>query len=98
MEYYSNIVQAVDGLKADGYIEDFNLKQNCIECMNGDYEVFHNEFDIDKYYRFTGNTYPIDESIIYAVSSAKYNLKGVLLNGYGISFDALTDEMFEKLK
>jgi hypothetical protein len=80
------------------YSEDFNLKQNCIECRNGEYKVFHNEFHIDKYFRFDTNTDPSDESVIYAISSDKYQLKGVLINGYGITTEPLTDEMLEKLK
>lgn len=98
MENYSNLVEAINGLRSQGYNEDFNLKQNCIECKNGEFKIFHNEFHIDKYFRFDGNTDPSDESIIYAISSDKYNLKGLLVNGYGTSSDTLTNEMIDKLK
>ncbi|MBA3683133.1 MAG: phosphoribosylpyrophosphate synthetase [Bacteroidetes bacterium] len=98
MENYDTLVEAINGLKKQGYTEDFNLKQNCIECRNGDYKIFHNEFHIDKFFRFEGNTDPADESILYAISSDKYKLKGVLVNGYGISSEPLTNEMLDKLK
>lgn len=48
------------------------------------------EFHIDKYFRFDGKIDPTDEWILYAVSSKKYNLKVVLINGYGISSKTLT--------
>ncbi len=95
---YDNLIEAISGLRQEGYTEDFNLKQNCLECRNGAFQIFHNEFHIDTYYRFDGMTNPSDESIIYAISSSKYGLKGILINGYGTSSEALTNEMLEKLR
>jgi hypothetical protein len=94
---YDTLTEAIDSLKKEGYIEDFNLKQNCIECRNGEYKIFHDEFQIDTFYRFEGQTDPADESILYAISSDKYDLKGVIVNGYGISSEPLTNEMLDKL-
>jgi hypothetical protein len=98
MENYSNVIEAINGLKKEGYTEDFNLKQNCLECRQGDYKIFHNEFVVDKYFRFEGDTDPTEQSIIYAISSEKYNLKGILINGYGIYSDPVTNEMLDTLR
>ncbi|MHC8949333.1 phosphoribosylpyrophosphate synthetase [Sphingobacterium hungaricum] len=98
MENYDNLVDGINGLKKEGYIEDFNLKQNCIECRNGEYKIFHDEFQIDKFFRFDDDTDPGNEAILYAVSSDKYDLKGVLVNAYGIYSEDITNEMLEKLK
>jgi hypothetical protein len=98
MDVYNNLIEAIDGLRKQGYVEDFNLKQNCLECRNGAFKVFHDEFNIDKSFRFDANTDPSDESIIYAISSDKYDLKGILINGYGTSSETITNEMLEKLK
>lgn len=95
MESYDTLVEAINGLKTQGYSTDFNLRENCIVC--GDLEIYHDEFQIDKFFRFEGDTDPADESILYAISSEKYNMKGVLVNGYGISSEALANEMLEKL-
>lgn len=97
MENYETLTEAINGLKKQGYVEDFNLKQNCIECRNGQYKIFHDEFNIIKYFRFDGQSDPADESILYAISSEKYQLKGILINGYGISSVATTNEMLIKL-
>jgi len=35
---------------------------------------------------------------LYAISSSKFDVKGVLVNGYGISADAATDAIIAKLK
>ena len=98
MNNYENLIDAISGLKKLDYIENFNLKQDCIECRNGEYKVFHNEFIIDSYYRFEGDSNPEDQSIIYAISSDKYNLKGVLINSYGIYSEPVSDEMLSKLQ
>lgn len=98
MENHETLSEAINGLKNQGYGEDFNLKQNCIECRNGEYKIFHDEFQIDKFFRFEGQSDPADESILYAISSEKYQLKGVLVNGYGISSEPMTNEMLNKLK
>lgn len=98
MENYDTLVEAINGLRKQGYTEDFNLKQDCIECVGIDLKLYHDDFHIDKYFRFEGQTDPSDESIIYAISSDKFKVKGVLVNGYGISSEPLTNEMLDKLK
>lgn len=98
MESYDTLVEGINELKKQGYTEDFNLKQNCIECRNGEYKIFHNEFEIDKFFRFEGDSNPDDSSILYAISSEKYKLKGILVNAYSIYSGDITDEMLNKLK
>ncbi|KIC03289.1 phosphoribosylpyrophosphate synthetase [Flavobacterium sp. JRM] len=98
METYDTLIEGIDALRAQGYVEDFNLKQNCIECRNGKYKIFHEEFVINKSFYFDVNEDPSDQSILYAIESEKYNLKGILINGYGIYSDDITNEMLNKLK
>ncbi len=98
MESYDTLSEAIDALKAQGYTEDFNLKKNCIECENGKHSLKHNEFKIDKSFRFDVNEDPSDQSVLYAISSWTSNVKGVLVSGYGMFTDELTNEMLEKLK
>lgn len=98
MENYDTVSEAITALRNQGYSEDFNLRQDCIECRNKTLQLFHSEFEIDKYFRFEGESDPADESIVYAIHSPVHHLKGILVNGYGISSDRLTDEMLEKLK
>jgi hypothetical protein len=39
-----------------------------IECRDGQYKIFHDEFVADKYYRFDVSSDASDQSIIYAIS------------------------------
>lgn len=98
MEEMATISEVINKLRKDGYTEDFNLQQKCLVCRDGHYSVFHDEFIIDQVYRFEGDSDPADEATVYAISSPKYGIKGVLVNGAGIYTDELTDEMLHSLK
>lgn len=97
MNTYVSLSQTMNELRGEGYVEDFNLQQNCLECRNGRFKVFADEFKIDKYYRFEGDSNPSDQAILYAISSDRHGLKGILVNAYGIYSEAVTDEMLQKL-
>jgi hypothetical protein len=89
--------ETINALKADGYTLDFNITQ--------DYPVSHrrkkmmspNDFRIDAVFRFEGASDPDDQAILYAISSRKVNIKGVLVNGYGISAVEATDDLIKEL-
>jgi hypothetical protein len=95
---YVTLSETMNELRKEGYVEDFNLQQNCLECRNGQFKVFADEFKIDKYYRFEGDSNPSDQAILYAISSDSQQLKGILVNAYGIYSEPITDEMLEKLE
>ncbi|MEO8582387.1 MAG: hypothetical protein ABI415_01250 [Flavitalea sp.] len=60
-------------------------------------KLFRDEFEIDKVYRFEGESNPDDSSVLYAISSPKFKLKGTLVNGYGIYADAASSKLVSKL-
>ncbi len=91
---YDTVSEAINGLKKRGFIVDFNLQENCIVCNNDKFNV--DDFEIVEVYRFEGNTDPSDEAIVYAIQSAT-GLRGVLVNGYGISADTMSSDMVKKL-
>lgn len=94
---YDTLTAAIEGLRSQGYTEDFNVAYNCLECRSGSIQLPPDEFQIDGFYRFEGQTDPADESIVYAISSGKHGLKGVLVNGFGISADEMASELLAKL-
>lgn len=89
--------QTMADLKKQGYTTDFNLGTQCISCNEKELELFPNDFQIDEVHRFEGASNPDDNAILYAISSEKFSVKGLLVNGYGISADEMTNDMIEKL-
>ena len=97
-ESYGTLSETINGLKNDGYTLDFNVRRERIICHESNIVLSPEDFVIDKVYRFEGASNPDDQSILYAISSSKFKVKGVLVNGYGISADAATDTIIEKLR
>ena len=97
MNTHVTLSETMNQLRREGYTEDFNLQQNCLECRNGQFKVFANEFKVDQYYRFEGASNPSDSAILYAISSNDEKVKGLLVNAYGIYSNPVTDEMIAKL-
>lgn len=97
MESYDTLTEGINALRSQGYSEDFNLKHNALESLTRGHEVKHDEFQVDKFFRFEDNTDPDDQSILYAISSEKYALKGILINSYSIYSEAFSNEMMKKL-
>lgn len=95
---YTTLSQTMEKLRKEGYVEDFNLQQNCLECRNGKFRVFADNFKVDKFFRFEGDSNPSDSSILYAISSEEPKLKGVLVNAYGIYSEQVTDELLQRLE
>jgi hypothetical protein len=99
MENYTpTLSQVMNQLREEGYTVDFNLNDDCVHCHGGNIVLNPDEFHIDKYFRFEGNSDPDDNAILYAISSEKHQLKGVLVNGYGIYSESLTNNMIQKLR
>lgn len=97
-ESYGTLSETINGLIAFGYIHDFNIHEECIVCRQTNDALAPEDFKIDKVYRFEGESNPDDQSILYAISSEKFNLKGSLVNGYGISSNEATAKLIELLE
>ncbi len=95
---FDTVLEALNELKKEGYTLDFNLKENCLVCSEGKHFLTADDFHVDSFYRFEGMTDPADESIVYAISSKKLNVKGVLVNAFGIYSDAVSDQIMSKFK
>jgi len=95
---YGTLSQTIDGLKAEGYLLDFNLQQDCLMCHRDGVSLSQEDFEIDAVFRFEGESDPDDESVVYAISSPKNNIKGILVNAYGIYADGTSEAIVAKLK
>ncbi|GGH15193.1 hypothetical protein GCM10011418_16720 [Sphingobacterium alkalisoli] len=97
-ESFGTLSETINGLAKLGYTHDFNIKEECIVCHTANITLSPDDFEIDHVYRFEGDSDPEYQSILYAISSVKFNIKGTLVNGYGISSDETTTKLIEKLE
>lgn len=97
MQQYSNLVEAINGLAKRGYTFNFNIKRDCIECVENRIQLQPDEFEIDEVHRFQEMSDVENESILYAISSTQNNLKGLLVNAYSIYADSASASLIRKL-
>ena len=94
---YDTLSQAVNDLQARGYTDDLTLHEECVICNGTNTALQPDEFVIDEFHRFEGESNPSDESIVYAISSAKHDVRGVLVNAFGPGASSLNQAMVAKL-
>lgn len=97
---YDTVSEAINDLIKRGYTTDFELmtENECLICHQTSTNLSPEEFEIDEIHRFEGDSDPGDEMIVYAISSEKNNMKGVVINAYGLYSDAATSKIVERLK
>jgi hypothetical protein len=96
---YETVSEAVTDLVKLGYTFDFSISEHedCIVCKKSKLQLSEEDFEIDAVYRFEGISDPGDSMIIYAVSSKKHDIKGVVVNGYGVYSNSNAAKIVEKL-
>ncbi len=97
MGKYNTLSEAINDLTKKGYTYNFNIKGSCIECAENKSQLQPEEFEIDQVYRFQEMSDVDNDSILYAISSIQNNLKGLLVNAYGIYADSASVELIAKL-
>ena len=97
MNSYDTVTEAVNELKKRGYTENFNLQKDFLLCDEKEIYLHPRDFEVDEVYRFEGDSDPGDDSVVYAISSAKHNLKGILVSAYGAYADISSTELLNKL-
>lgn len=96
---YDTLSEAVNDLQKRGYTRDFLITEATgnIHCKKPILELPANEFVIDEVYRFEGMTDPADESIVFAISSVKTDVKGLVINAFGAGFGSRSSKLVEDL-
>lgn len=97
---YDTVTEAMADLKSLGYTLDFSIltdEKECLICHSTSTVLSPDEFEIDSFYRFEGDSDPGDEMIVYAISSIKNNVKGVVVNAYGMYADNASSKIVKKL-
>ena len=97
MKVYETLSEAINDLTRRGYTLNFNINRDRIECVENKINLQPDEFEIDEVHRFQEMSDVGDENILYAISSHKNNMKGLLVNAFGIYADTSSAELAAKL-
>ena len=97
MSSYETVVEALAGLKAKGFTLDFTIILDKIFCAEMNLTLNPNDFEIQEFYRFEGDTNPSDEDIVFAIKSKDGQIKGCLSSAYGTYADGISAEMIKKI-
>lgn len=93
---YTTLSDATNDLKARGYINDFNLQSDCIECPASKLQLSPEHFTVDEFHRFEGMSNVDDNSIVFAITSDT-GVKGLLVDAYGVYANSLSEAMIRRL-
>ena len=96
---YDTVTEAMTDLKKQGYTVDFSMmtERERLICHRTKTELSPNDFEIDHFYRFEGESDPGDSMIVYAISSKNKKLKGIVVNAYGVYAENTSSAIVEKL-
>ena len=92
--HYDTVSTAINKLRKQGFNIDFNLEANSI--VSDGQKFAADDFEIVDTYRYEGDSDPADEATVYAIQS-KSGMKGILVTGYGVSSDPVSNEILKKL-
>jgi hypothetical protein len=98
MPTYDTLVQALEGLRKEGFTLDFNIAFDKLECLQNGICLNPEQFLIVSHHRFEGESDPADESVVYGITSEDGQVKGVLVSAFGIYADTASEDMIRKLK
>ncbi|HOZ87409.1 MAG TPA: hypothetical protein PL029_06610 [Bacteroidia bacterium] len=78
----TTMTSCVNKLLADGYTENFVMKDVGLEAPTKEQLYTPEEIKVDSFYRFEGESDPADSAIVYAIET-KDGVKGILIDSYG---------------
>ena len=91
---YMSMIEALDGLKARGFTEDYIIREG--EMFVKDKKYNPQDLLITEVYRFEGKSSPQDHSVVYAIESTD-GVKGTIVDGYGVYADDAKSDFLEKV-
>ncbi len=91
------LLDAIYDLKKKGYTVDFNYRYSGMLLHPKGGALSPEDFSLDLEYRFLIESQPEEHSELYAISSKRYSIKGLLFIGYGMIIDNEINAFISKL-
>ncbi len=93
-----SLTEVTEKLQHEGYVNNFRANDdNLLEAIETGDILKPEQVRIVNFFRFEGMSDPNDNAILYAIETDN-GLKGTLVDGYGASSDANTDEFIKAVE
>ena len=92
------VTDSIKELQKKGYKENFELQFDHLACRDGKFQLYPQDIFFDEVIRFENTSDPDDQSILYAISVPKKNMKGLWVVSYGLYHEDLSQSMIERMK
>jgi hypothetical protein len=96
--FMMQLPEALHCLRDVGYTENLIPRFDHFECRSGEIWIKPEDIVIDDVLRFENTSDPDDQSIAYAITCTRQNIKGVYVESYGLYHDDLSPELIAKLQ
>jgi len=83
-----NMVDALATLAADGYSADFRAEDGLLVCGSCSHPVNPAEVEIERVFRFEGESDPDDEAAVFGLHCADCDVRRVYVVAYGPSMSS----------
>jgi len=83
MEPPSTVTEAIALLRGDGYVDDVDLFGNDVRCARTATSCSLTAVQIDRTYRFEGDSDPADEAIVLGLRFPDSDVRAVLVSAFG---------------
>jgi hypothetical protein len=93
---YTDLADAVESLKEQGYTYIFGLEEDCIKCNSLETEYSPDELTVVESHFFDQGTDPGNESSVHAIT-AESGVKGLLIVSYGMYVDRAKAALIDRL-
>ena len=90
------LTDAIRDLEQKGY--SANLVAEYDHFRSQQIRIYPEDFYVDQIVRFENSSDPDDQSILYAITSEQYGVKGLYVESYGLYHESLSTSMLERIK
>ncbi|MBC7741315.1 MAG: hypothetical protein H7061_03905 [Bdellovibrionaceae bacterium] len=93
-----SLSDSISYLQKKGYTENLVPEFDHFTARSGEMKINPKDFFIDEIVRFEVASDPDDNSILYAITCEKENIKGLYVESYGTYHDELSSTMLARIK
>ena len=95
--FMPSLSEAIREYEGCGYVESLVPAYSHLTYQSGKFSIYPDEIILDRIIRFENTSDPDDQAILYVISIAGKDTKGLYVDSYGMYHDDLSAKMLEVL-